>query len=136
MEDPFRAGVFWGVVLVGAAACSSSTSGSHGSVPSGSCHTGGTATGFYSAACNQCAQASCNAEVSNYAGSGWVQSNFGGDGACAALFACICGCYQTGDAAGILGCSTNCASNVTPACQAAQKTERDCLKAKCTTQCQ
>ena len=105
-----------------------------GSPPEGSCKTGGTATGSYSAACNQCGKDRCNAELSNYAGSGWARQYFGGNGACAAFDACVCKCLSSkGDP---LDCATTaCFESMTDECQAAALAATDCINAKCDSEC-
>src|SRR5262245_19474382 len=75
------------VLLIPLASCGGDddTGSSSSAGPKGSCHTTGNATGSTNAACNQCAQQQCNAEMSNWAGSGWAQHYFGGNGVCTAL---------------------------------------------------
>jgi hypothetical protein len=119
-------------IIVGTFGCGSGSDGP--SPPAGSCKTGGTATGSFTAACNQCGQQKCNAELSDKSGSGWAQQYFGGDGACAAFNGCVCQCLSSGKDP--LNCATTtCIVNMTTACQAAAQAAIDCMNAKCATEC-
>jgi hypothetical protein len=102
--------------------------------PAGSCHTGGTATGSSVAACNQCGQQRCDAELRDKAGSGYAQQYWGGDGACAAFNGCTCNCLvSTSDP---LQCATTaCFNQLSPACQAALQKAQDCMEQKCAAEC-
>jgi hypothetical protein len=119
--------VLAGVLLV-ATTCGSSSAG-----PPGSCKTGGTATGSYVPACNECAKANCDAQLTDKAGSGWASQYFGGDGACAAFNGCICGCGAGGTDP--FACATACAVKVDAACTAALQAAQQCLNDHCATAC-
>jgi hypothetical protein len=103
--------------------------------PAGACRTGGTATGSFAAACNQCGQQKCNAELSDKAGSGWASQYFGGDGACAAFNGCLCQCLQSGSADPLSCATTTCIANMDAACQAAVQAAQDCLDTNCSSEC-
>lgn len=122
----------WGWLALGLAACASS--GSNGPPPpAGSCHTGGSATGSYAPACNQCGADQCDAQLSDEFGTGWAQQYFGGNGACAEFNGCVCACPASGDP---LACATTtCIAKMTPACQAAAQAANDCIRAHCATEC-
>jgi hypothetical protein len=120
------------VCIVPLGACGNDDGSS--SSPEGSCKTGGTATGSYAAACNECGKQRCNAELSRYAGSGWSQQYFGGDGACAAFTACTCQCLAS--RADPLECATTkCIGSMSTECQAAVQAALDCIDAKCGAEC-
>jgi len=124
--------------LFGSNACgggSDTTGQSTNQPPAGACRTGGTATGSFVAACNQCAQQRCNAELSDKSGSGWASQYFGGDGACAAFNGCLCECLRSGSADPVSCATTACIANIDAACQAAIQTAQDCLDANCATEC-
>jgi hypothetical protein len=120
------------LVLRAVVACGSDGDGAP--PPAGSCHTGGTATGSFAAACNQCGQQRCDAELRDKAGSGYAQQYFGGDGACAAFNGCTCGCLNSGSDP--IECATTaCIAQLSTACQAAVQKAIDCLDQKCATEC-
>jgi hypothetical protein len=97
--------------------------------PAGSCH-GGAATGSSDAACNQCGQQQCDAELREKAGSGYKQQYWGGDGACAAFNECTCKCLASQPDP--LQCATMaCIGQMTPACQTAVQAANDCMRQKC-----
>lgn len=110
--------------------------GNQGSIPpNGSCLTGGTATGSYAPACKDCGIKYCDAELTEKAGSGWVNGYFGGDGACAPYNACLCKCLRAG-AGDPLACATGaCLATLDAACQTAVQVADDCLRAHCATEC-
>jgi len=118
--------------VVAVVACSGS---GDGAAPAGSCKTGGTATGSYEAACNQCALEHCNAELKEKAGSGWATQHFGGDGACKELNACLCHCLSS--ASNPLTCtfSPECLMKADAACIAAQSAAQKCLNDQCPSVC-
>jgi len=126
--------VVWGAVGLSLVGCASS-SGTTSSGPPGSCHTGGTATGSFVAACNQCGEQQCNAELSDKSGSGWANQYFGGDGACAAFNGCVCSCLAKSGADPIQCATTTCIASLDAACQTAVKTADTCIRSKCATKC-
>jgi hypothetical protein len=102
--------------------------------PKGACRTGGSATGSYSSACNQCGKQHCNAELSDKAGSGWAQQYWGGNGSCAAFNGCTCNCLSSGSDP--LHCVTTvCIASMDAACQAAVQKAQDCLDTNCAAEC-
>jgi hypothetical protein len=120
---------FW-VLLLFPLACG----GDADQPPPGACMTGGTATGSYLAACNQCAKDKCDAQLKAKAGSGWQRQYFGGDGDCVAFNGCVCQCLASG--ANPLACSTTtCFSKLDTTCQAAERAAQDCLRTNCTDVC-
>jgi hypothetical protein len=127
-----RFGVLSWVVLRAVLACGADVGQSQ--PPAGSCHTGGTATGSFVAACNQCGQSKCDAELRDKAGSGYAQQYFGGDGACAAFEGCTCQCLGSGSDP-IACATTTCIASLTTACRDANQKAEDCLRAQCATEC-
>jgi hypothetical protein len=109
--------------------------GSGDSAPAGSCKTGGTATGSYVAACNECAAANCAEQLKEKAGSGWAMQYFGGDGACAGFNGCLCQCLAAN--ANPVAClaSSECAAKLDAPCAAAVKAAQDCLAQHCASTC-
>ena len=119
-------------LLMGLVACGGDLGGD--APPAGSCKTGGSATGSYSSMCNQCAQAKCNKELTEKAGSGWAMQYFGGNGACAAFNACVCQCLTSG--MNPLQCGTTaCIAKLDQPCQSALTAAQDCLARQCSDSC-
>jgi hypothetical protein len=128
----FVLGVFAIVAACGTDSSSNNSTG--GPPPPGACKTGGTATGSFVAACNECGRAQCNAELSNKAGSRWAEQIWGIDGACKAFNECTCACFVSG--MDPISCATSaCIADMTSECQAANQAATECVNTKCAGPC-